>query len=123
MEILNGSCHCDAVHFEVNCGGKLKGLRRCDCSLCSKKGAIMATALLSELQVTKGEDLLSLYQWNTKVAKHYFCSVCGIYTHHQRRSNPEEFGFNVACIDGIEPELLAGVEQADGKGSSVVEES
>ena len=120
MEILKGSCHCGAVHFEVDCG-ELSGLRRCDCSLCRRKGAIMATALLSELSVTKGEDLLSLYQWNTKVAKLYFCSICGIYTHHQRRMNPKEFGFNVGCIDGIEPELLTGIEQTDGKASSVVE--
>lgn len=82
----------------------------------------MATALLSELTVTRGEDKLSLYQWNTKVAKHYFCSVCGIYTHHQRRSNPNEFGFNVACIAGVQPELLTGVEQTNGKSSSLVEE-
>jgi len=38
----------------------------------------------------------------TKVAKHYFCSVCGIYTHHNPRSNPSMTGFNLGCIDDID---------------------
>lgn len=121
MNCLKGSCHCGAIEFEVS-GEELNGLRRCDCSLCAKKGTIMATAALADLRVTKGEDKLGLYQWNTQVAKHYFCSNCGIYTHHQRRSNPNEFGFNVACIEGINIADLEGVEQTDGKDSSLVEE-
>jgi len=83
----------------------------------------MATAALSELTVTRGEDKLSLYQWNTNVAKHYFCSVCGIYTHHQRRMNPNEYGFNVACLDGIDLKNLGEVELTDGKLSSVADEN
>jgi hypothetical protein len=67
------------------------------------RGAIAATANLDGIQFTKGEDLLTLYQFNTKTAKHYFCSVCGIYTHHQRRSNPDQLGINVACLDGVSP--------------------
>ena len=51
----------------------------------------------------KGADKLTLYQFNTGAAKHYFCSACGIYTHHQRRSNPNELGVNVACLDGVSP--------------------
>jgi hypothetical protein len=51
------------------------------------------------LRVTKGQDKLSLYQWNTRTARHYFCSVCGIYTHHQRRS----LASIVACIEGVDP--------------------
>tara|TARA_R110000868_G_scaffold34251_11_gene123796 strand:- start:382 stop:570 length:189 start_codon:yes stop_codon:yes gene_type:complete len=55
------------------------------------RGAVAVSAQLAGLKITKGEDKLSLYQFNTNQAKHYFCSVCGIYTHHQRRSNPEQF--------------------------------
>ena len=82
----------------------------------------MATALLSDFTVTAGEDKLSLYRWNTRVAKHYFCSICGIYTHHQRRSNPNEFGFNVACIEGLDLAKLGEIEATDGKGSSLVDQ-
>ena len=52
----------------------------------------MGSVPVERLIVTKGADQLTVYQWNTKTAKHYFCNVCGIYTHHQRRSNPKLLG-------------------------------
>ena len=115
-----GSCHCGAVEFEVNLPNGLEKLRRCSCSLCRRKGAVVASVVLSGLRVTKGADKLTLYQWNTKTAKHYFCSVCGIYTHHQRRSNPTEFGFNVACLEGVDPYALGEIPLLDGRSSSLV---
>jgi|TARA_B100000315_G_scaffold203876_1_gene197045 hypothetical protein len=82
----------------------------------------MTTARLTELTIIRGEDQLSLYQWNTKIAKHYFCSVCGIYTHHQRRSAPDEYGFNVACIEEIDLDALGDIPMTDGLDLSVVDE-
>jgi len=79
----------------------------------------MASVPLEDLTVTKGEELLSLYQWNTRVAKHYFCKVCGIYTHHQRRSAPNEYAFNVACIDEGFDFNEADIVQLDGSSASV----
>lgn len=61
------------------------------------------TALTSSLQVLKGAENLSLYTWGTHTAKHYFCKTCGIYTHHQRRSDPKECGVNLGCIEGANP--------------------
>ena len=52
----------------------------------------------------KGESKLREYTFNTHTAKHYFCSICGIYTHHQRRSVPSEYGFNIACVEGVKIE-------------------
>lgn len=59
----------------------------------------MASVKLDQLTVIQGKDNLSMYQWSTKVAKHYFCKTCGIYTHHQRKSAPDEFAFNLACLE------------------------
>ena len=67
-----------------------------------------------QLEVFRGEDNLTLYQWNMKIAKHYFCSSCGIYTHHQRRSNPEQYAFNVACLEGVNAFELGKVPTFDG---------
>lgn len=99
------SCHCGAVQLLLHLPDGLVQPHRCDCSICSRKGAVMASVDLSGLIVVKGEDYLSLYQFGTKEAKHYFCSKCGIYTHHQRRSNPNEYGFNVGCLHSLEAEL------------------
>ena len=74
---------------------------------------------LEDFKIIKGEDKLKLYQFHTKVAKHYFCSDCGIYTHHQRRKAPNEFGYNLACIEGIDLARLGDVPMTDGKGMSV----
>jgi len=67
------------------------------------RGAVAVSARLQDIEITSGEELLTLYQFNTMQAKHYFCSKCGIYTHHQRRSNPDQYGINVACLEGISP--------------------
>ena len=58
---------------------------------------------------------ITLYQWGTQTAKHYFCQTCGIYTHHQRRSNPNEYGVNVAILDGVNPRDLGDVRWVDGR--------
>ena len=109
-------CHCEKVELEVNIpDGGFKKLMRCNCSLCKKKGAIMTPISREELKVVKGEDVLKLYQYHTKVAKHYFCSNCGIYTHHVMRSNPNMYGINVACLEGVRPFELDNVVINDGE--------
>ena len=85
------SCHCGAVVLELTLPDGIVDPHRCSCSICRRKGAIVAGVPLSALRIVKGRDALKLYQFNTRTAKHYFCGVCGIYTHHQRRSNPRQY--------------------------------
>lgn len=120
METRTGSCHCGVVVFEVDLANGFENLRRCNCSLCRRKGAVMASVPIDRLRTVRGEDKLTLYQWNTRQTRHYFCSVCGIYTHHQRRSKPTEYGFNVACIEGVDPSSLGPVGIGNGAAQSVV---
>ncbi|WP_444944736.1 GFA family protein [Microbulbifer sp. ZKSA006] len=108
------SCHCGSVQIELDLPNGLEDVRRCDCSLCRRRGAIAASVPLSGINILKGESDLNLYQFNTNTAKHYFCGKCGVYTHHQRRSNPEQYGFNVACLEGINPLTIEGVPTYDG---------
>lgn len=108
------NCHCGEVEFELNLPNGLVDVRRCDCSLCRRRGAIFASVDLSDIEILKGEDALKIYQFNTMTAKHYFCSNCGVYTHHQRRSNPSQYGFNVACLEGINPLKIEDVPTYDG---------
>ena len=115
------TCHCGSVRIALDLPDGLQSLRRCNCSLCSRKGAVMASVPLAGLKVVAGEDDLRVYTWNSHTAKHYFCGTCGIYTHHQRRSNPNEFGFNVACIDGIDPLSLGEIMTGDGASQKLVD--
>lgn len=108
------SCHCGAVVLELELPHGIVDPRRCDCSVCRRKGAIVASVPLAGLRVVQGEELLTLYRFNTMVARHYFCSRCGIHTHHQRRSNPQEYSYNVGCLDGVNPFELGPVRTGDG---------
>ncbi len=108
------SCHCGVVELLISLPRGLEKLGRCNCSICRRKGAIVAAVPVADLKVVKGSDRLTLYQFNTKTAKHYFCSNCGIHTHHQRRSNPALFSFNVACLVGVNPYELDEVPIGDG---------
>lgn len=113
-ETLNGACHCGAVRFMVTLAEGLEKPRRCNCSLCRMRGAVVVTARLGDLRVTEGEDQLTLYRFNTMKAEHYFCARCGIYIHHRRRSNPDELSVNVACLEGVSPFDFARVPVHDG---------
>lgn len=108
------SCHCGGVVLELDLPEGIVDARRCTCSMCRRKGAVMGAVPLDGLRIVQGEELLSVYRFNTKTAEHYFCSRCGIYTHHRRRSKPNQYGFNVGCLDGVEPTAISDVPTNDG---------
>ncbi|AGT09624.1 GFA family protein [Paracoccus aminophilus] len=110
-----GACHCGAVRFHVRLSEGLRSARRCNCSFCQMRGAIAVSARVGELEILQGADALTLYQFGTSTAKHYFCRHCGIYTHHQRRSNPQEYGVNIACLTGLSPFDFTEVEVLNGR--------
>lgn len=114
IETIGGACHCGAVRFQVRLAEGLHSARRCTCSYCRMRGAVAVTVRVGDLEILEGVDRLATYRFNTGVAKHHFCSRCGIYTHHQRRSNPDEPGVNVACLDGISPFDFTEVPVNDG---------
>lgn len=111
---LSGSCHCGTVRLHVQLTDGLHTIRRCTCSYCRMRGAVAVSANLDGITILAGQDALMLYQFGTMAAKHYFCSRCGIYTHHQRRSNPNQYGVNVACLEGLSPFDFAEVPVNDG---------
>lgn len=113
-ETVKATCHCGAVELRVTLSDGLNTARRCDCSFCRRRGAPAVSAPLGGIDVVKGEDKLTLYSFNTHTAKHRFCSVCGIYMYHQRRSNPNEYGVNLYTIEGVEPKDIEPVKWVDG---------
>jgi hypothetical protein len=114
--MTDGSCHCGTVRFRVD--AEITELTTCDCSLCARRNAVMAKVPERALTVLAGEAALTLYQWNTRRAKHYFCSRCGIYVFHRKRAAPDHFGINVFCLDGFDPASVP-VRATEGVGMSV----
>ncbi|WP_409314945.1 GFA family protein [Pseudomonas putida] len=113
--VYQAACHCGTVRFELRLTDGLCTARRCNCSLCRMRGAVAVSANLGDITVTQGEEALTLYQFHTREARHYFCSRCGIYTFHQRRSAPDQYGVNVACIEGMSPFDFADVPVSEGR--------
>ncbi len=113
MKKLN--CHCGLIEAEINVPDKLEKFMKCNCSICTKKGAIMSVVKNEDFKLIKGKENLSLYQFHSKVAKHFFCSTCGIYTHHHPRINPSLTAFNVGCVEDLNIFELENINIADGR--------
>mgnify|MGYP001160847039 FL=1 len=110
------SCHCGAVGAEVKVPEKgFEKIMRCNCSICKRKGYIIGVVGPDDFKIIKGADFLTLYQFKTKTAQHYFCKVCGIHTHNRPRSNPKFYGVNIACVEGIKPFEIDNVPVNDGE--------
>lgn len=124
-EQREGGCHCGTVRFTVRYPTKPR-VRRCNCSICAMKGVVMLDVARNDLEITRGEEALTLYTFGTGKAQHRFCSICGIHPFHQTRSDPERCGINVACIDGMtiydftEVPVLDGQNHPLDTGKSVV---
>ncbi len=100
---VDGACHCGRVRFRAQLVDGLRTARRCTCSYCRMRGAVAVSAAFGGVEILEGADVLATYRFNSGAAAHHFCSTCGIYTHHRRRSNPNEYGVNVACLAGVSP--------------------
>ena len=109
------TCHCEQIEAEIKIENNLEKVIKCNCSICKRKGAVMAMVKNEDFRIVKGQDKLKIYQFHTKVAKHYFCSNCGIYTHHNPRSNPAMTGFNFGCIDEVDTFEFKKILMNDGK--------
>ena len=114
-DIRDAACHCGTVRLRVTLTDGLATARRCDCSFCAMRGAVAVSAPRDGVEVVAGHEALTLYRFGTDVAEHWFCARCGIYTHHRRRSNPEEYGVNLACLAGASPFDLSEVIVNDGR--------
>ena len=115
MKTYKGRCHCGDISFSFQQGEIDKGIR-CNCSMCRRKGAVMSDFTLSpeELDIEVKNDALGLYQFDTRVAEHYFCKTCGIYPFHVTMRKPGYYRVNLGCIDEVDTNALE-VSLFDGK--------
>ena len=107
-----GTCHCGAVEFEID--AEPTELTTCDCSICRRRNALMVKVHESKLRLLRGEKDLTLYEFHTNTAKHFFCKHCGIPAFYVPRSDPDKIDVNVRCIDNVDLSALS-VKTFDGK--------
>ncbi len=86
----------------------------CNCSICSRKGFLHLIVPSEDFELLSGEDALVTYSFNTMVAKHRFCRVCGIHSFYTPRSHPDQIDVNVRCLDDTPIDRFE-VESFDGR--------
>lgn len=95
-----GSCHCGNIRFEID--AVIERVTDCNCSICSKKGILHIRVAPENFRLLSGSERLGTYQFGTMLAKHHFCTVCGIHTFTHPRSAPHLYTVNVRCLDDFE---------------------
>jgi hypothetical protein len=108
-----GGCHCGRVRFEVLAPARLE-VSECNCSICSKTGYLHLIVPKSRFKLLSGAESLTTYEFNTRTAKHLFCSVCGVKSFYVPRSHPDGYSVNARCLDEGTVEAMA-VRQVNGK--------
>ncbi|MCB1484239.1 MAG: GFA family protein [Hyphomicrobiaceae bacterium] len=110
--LYSGSCHCGRVAFEVEAPPDIVA-QDCNCSICAKAGFLHLIVPKSNFRLLRGAEDITVYTFNTGVAQHTFCKVCGIKPFYTPRSNPDGVDINVRCLD-TKPQSLT-IEPFDGQ--------
>lgn len=112
MSKYQGSCHCGKVTFELE--GSIGPALECNCSICSRKGAIWQATDDAHFRILTGQDELTLYQFGTRTARHFFCKHCGTSTFSNPRIAPDKWVVNLRCVDNIDLSVLK-IHHFDGR--------
>ncbi len=114
IKTYTGGCHCKKVQYEVEL--ELENVISCNCSICSKRGWLLAFAPKAAFKLIAGEDELTDYQFNKYLIHHLFCSTCGTASYGVGSDDKgnESVAINVRCLDGVDIETL-NVIKYDGK--------
>ena len=97
MKTYQGGCHCGAVRFEIDT--ELTRATECNCSICTRKGALHHRVPPERFRLLSGQDALSLYQFGSGIARHWFCRHCGIQPFCNPRAAPDMYTINIRCLD------------------------
>jgi hypothetical protein len=113
LQWRGGGCHCGAVRFEAQMADEVEA-QTCTCSMCSMVGFVHVIVPQSRFRLLQGADRLTRYTFNTGVAQHLFCEVCGVKSFYRPRSNPDGWSVNARCLDeASRPALRLG--EFDGR--------
>jgi hypothetical protein len=104
LQTYEGGCHCGQVRFRVQ--GDLDSISECNCSICTMKGILHMVVPRDRFELLSGEGAITTYKFGSGVAKHTFCSHCGIHSFYTPRSAPDGISVNVRCLDGVDVEAV-----------------
>ena len=112
--VHRASCHCGAVSFEVDALSQLNVIE-CNCRICVRSGFLHLLVAKLQFRLLSGAAVLRPYRFNTGVAEHLFCRVCGVKPFYVPRSHPDGYSINVRCLD---PMTIGGQTRAPFEGKN-----
>lgn len=92
-----GGCHCGALRFRAT--PRTREALACNCTICGKRGFVHIIVRAEDFELERGGDQLTSYRFNTKIAEHLFCRVCGVQSFYRPRSHPDDYSVNLRCLD------------------------
>ncbi len=98
--VYKGSCHCGKVAFEAE--GDLGAALSCNCSICSRKGALLWAVPLDRVRFAGKPGDLGRYMFNRHQIAHRFCTTCGIHTHGENAAQGGDVFINIRCLEGVD---------------------
>ena len=113
---VSSTCHCGAVEIRLSLPNGIEHVKRCSCSMCSRKYSVFTCVDLKNLDVIKGKNNLQEYTFHTHNFKYWFCSICTL-THHQARDTPTQYVVKLACLEGIKVENYEYFDWLNGRES------
>jgi hypothetical protein len=114
LRTFTGGCHCGLVRFETTLD--LDNVVSCNCSICSKKGLVLAFVPAERFALRAGEDQLAEYLFHKKVIRHQFCPVCGVepFARGNAPNGAATIAVNIRCLDDVDL-AAAHVKPFDGR--------
>jgi hypothetical protein len=104
-----GGCHCGNIEIEVE--GELTEALSCNCSICSKKGALLWAVPYERLTVRAGSEP-ARYLFNNHVIAHRFCPTCGMHPYGEDAADgPGRSAYvNIRCLEAVNAAAIPKVE-------------
>jgi hypothetical protein len=114
--VYKGSCHCGKVAFEAE--GALEAALACNCSICSRKGALLWALPKAQVRFQAKPGDLGQYTFDRHVIGHRFCTTCGIHTHGEdtAKSGGSDVYINIRCLEGVDLDKIP-LHQFDGRSA------
>lgn len=101
-----GSCHCGRIAFTVE--GDIDEVVDCNCSMCRRKGALLAAVPRDAITLKTAEGDMGTYRFNKHAIDHHFCPDCGIapFSEGKGRDGKAMAMVNVRCLPDVDLEKL-----------------
>lgn len=110
----DGSCHCGRIAFTLD--ADVTEAMDCNCSLCRRRGGLLAFFPREALQLQTPESDMSTYTFNKHAIQHRFCPRCGIAPFGEGvhpKTGAKTAAVNVRCLPDVDLSALK-ITQVDG---------